>query len=60
MLFEAQVARTPDLQAVVDGDKKYTYRELNEASNTLAAYLRTQGVKTETVVGIFMERSAVR
>jgi len=58
VLFEAQVARTPDLPALVDGKNQYTYQELNELADTLAAYLRTQGVMTETVVGIFMDRSA--
>lgn len=56
-LFEAQVESTPDQIALVFGDEKLTYRELNERANRLAHYLRRQGVKAETIVGVMLERS---
>ncbi|MBW4636662.1 MAG: amino acid adenylation domain-containing protein [Gloeocapsa sp. UFS-A4-WI-NPMV-4B04] len=56
-LFEAQAARTPDAVAVVFGDQKLTYRELNQRANQLADYLQQLGVKPEILVGICVERS---
>ena len=57
-LFEAQVARTPDAQALVYSlaGEIFTYRELNERANQLAHHLRALGVKPEVVVGVSMER----
>jgi non-ribosomal peptide synthetase component F len=56
-LFEAQVERTPQASALVAGDDRLTYRELNARANQLAHYLRSAGVGPESLVGIFMERS---
>ena len=56
-LFEAQTARTPDAVAVVCGEIHLTYRELNRRANQVAHYLRAQGVGTDTLVGLFTERS---
>jgi amino acid adenylation domain-containing protein len=56
-LFEAQVSRTPDAAAVVDEKVSLTYEELNQRANQLAHYLRKQGVDTEVVVGLCLERS---
>jgi amino acid adenylation domain-containing protein len=56
-LFERQVERTPDAEAVVFGDRRLSYRELNSRANHLAHYLRSQGVGPETLVGISVERS---
>ena len=56
-LFEAQVDRTPDAIAVVFADEALTYRELNQRANQLAHYLSGVGVGTETLVGIYLERS---
>ncbi|MDZ8183857.1 MAG: amino acid adenylation domain-containing protein [Nostoc sp. ChiSLP02] len=55
--FEAQVAKAPDAIAIKYATQEYTYRELNEQVNQLAHYLRKLGVRPETLVGIFMERS---
>ncbi|HEX8337891.1 MAG TPA: amino acid adenylation domain-containing protein, partial [Pyrinomonadaceae bacterium] len=55
-LFEAQAARTPEAVALVCGDTRLTYRELNERANRLARYLRKQGAGAETLVAIYMER----
>ncbi|MFB2973198.1 amino acid adenylation domain-containing protein [Aerosakkonema sp. BLCC-F183] len=56
-LFEAQVEQTPQNIAVVFGEQQLTYRELNAKANCLAHYLQSQGVKSETKVGICLERS---
>ncbi len=56
-LFEAQVSRTPDAIAVVYEDQHLTYAELNRRSNRLAHYLQGQGVGSEIIVGICVERS---
>ena len=56
-LFEAQVERTPDLTALIFGNERLTYRELNNRSNQLARHLQTLGVSAEVFVGICAERS---
>ncbi|BFM45316.1 hypothetical protein CFS9_39570 [Flavobacterium sp. CFS9] len=56
-LFTEQVKQTPTAIAVVYEDEKLTYKELDERSNQLAHYLREQGVKPDTLVGICLERS---
>ena len=55
-LFEAQVKRTPEATAVVCGDEKISYDELNRRANQRAHYLRKKGVKPENRVGICTER----
>ncbi len=56
-LFEIQVEKTPDAVAIVFGEKKITYCELNRRANQLAHYLMHIGVKPEVLVGICVERS---
>ena len=56
-LFEEQVKRTPDTVALVFGNQRLTYMELNQRANQLAHYLSTLGVEPDVLVGIFMERS---
>ncbi|BAZ49869.1 amino acid adenylation domain-containing protein [Nostoc sp. NIES-4103] len=56
-LFEAQVEQTPNAIAVVLGDEKLTYRELNQQANQLAHHLQTLGVEPEKLVGICMDYS---
>ena len=57
-LFEAQVERTPNAVAVVFGEERLTYRELNTRANQLAHYLsRNKGVVPETLVGVCMTSS---
>lgn len=55
-LFEEQVEKTPDNVAVVFEDKKLTYKELNEKANSLARYLRSQGIKPGTVIGLRLNK----
>lgn len=56
-LFEQQVEKTPDAVAVVFGEQKLTYQELNYLANQLAHYLQRLGVAPEILVGICVERS---
>ena len=56
-VFEAQVARTPDVVAVSCADTRLTYRELNRRANQVAHYLQGLGVGPEGLVGLCMERS---
>lgn len=56
-LFEEQVVCTPNNIAVICADQQLTYQELNDRANQLAHYLRSLGVKPETLVGICVERS---
>nr|UXB95126.1 non ribosomal peptide synthetase [Pseudomonas syringae] len=57
-LFEAQVQRTPDAFAVISGEQRLSYRQLNEQANRLAHALRKQGVQPDSRVGICVERGA--
>ncbi|AKJ03530.1 Malonyl CoA-acyl carrier protein transacylase [Archangium gephyra] len=56
-LFEAQVERTPEALAVVAGESRLTYRELNRRANQLAWHLRELGVGPDVPVGLFLDRS---
>jgi amino acid adenylation domain-containing protein len=56
-VFEATAARLADEIAVVGGDVRLTYQELNERANQLANYLRTQGVQADTRVGLCADRT---
>lgn len=58
-LVEAQVARTPEKEAILDAGcrRKLTYSELNARANQVAHHLLALGVKPDDLVGICMERS---
>lgn len=56
-LFEYRTKRTPDAVAVIGSANQMTYGELNQASNQLANYLISLGVKEEVIVGIYLERT---
>jgi len=55
--IEAQAEKTPEAVAVVCRNRRFTYREINERANQVAAHLCKLGVKTEVLVGICAERS---
>jgi amino acid adenylation domain-containing protein len=57
-LFEAHAERAPASIALVDGDRRLTYRELDERANRLAHHLQKLGVTANAPVGICMNRSA--
>ncbi|WP_181215980.1 non-ribosomal peptide synthetase, partial [Mesobacillus foraminis] len=56
-LFEEQVQKEPSRTAVVHGERKISYSQLNGMANQVARSLRRQGVQREQVVGILTERS---
>ena len=56
-LFEEQAEKTPNEIAIVFENQQLTYQELNSRANQLAHYLQQQGVKSDTIVGISMDRS---
>lgn len=57
-LFEAQVERTPDAEAVIYQAERLSYQALNNRANQIAHRLRKEGVGPEVRVGIFLERSS--
>ena len=52
-LFEAVADAVPDRLALVAGDRRLTYRELDERANRVAHYLRDVGVLPGQHVGIY-------
>src|SRR5208283_4705830 len=56
-LFEKAAMRAPNRIAVECGGQSLTYGELNAKANRLANHLRESGVKPESCIGIFLERS---
>ncbi len=56
-IFEAQVEQTPENTAVSFEEQSYTYAELNQRANQLAHHLQKLGVKPDTRVGLFVDRS---
>jgi amino acid adenylation domain-containing protein len=56
-LVSEQAARTPDVIAVVHGERKLVFKELNQRANQLADYLCKKGVRKDTPVGICLKRS---
>jgi len=56
-LFEAQVKRSPHAVAVGFEGEQLTYQELNKRANQLARQLCSLGIRSETPVGVYMERS---
>ncbi|ASR47662.1 non-ribosomal peptide synthetase [Paenibacillus kribbensis] len=56
-LFEEQAQQTPQQVAVVYGQDRLTYGELNEKASRMAHTLRKLGICTEQTVGIVAERS---
>lgn len=53
-MIEAQARRTPERIALVCGDAKLTYRQVNDRANALAARLAGAGVTAGTVVPVIM------
>jgi amino acid adenylation domain-containing protein/non-ribosomal peptide synthase protein (TIGR01720 family) len=58
VLFAEHVARCPEAVAITCGDRSWTYREVDEASNRLAHMLAARGVGPGEYVALLLERSA--
>lgn len=56
-LFEEQVQKTPDAIALVFEKQTMSYRLLNQKVNSLATYLRSQGIINNSIVGVMLPRS---
>jgi amino acid adenylation domain-containing protein len=56
-MFREQAARTPLATAVVFGERRLSYRELDERANQLAHLLTARGAGPEVSVGVCMPRS---
>ncbi|WP_051892658.1 amino acid adenylation domain-containing protein [Streptomyces erythrochromogenes] len=56
--FEAQAARTPDATALVAGDTRLSWAELNARADHLAHRLTAAGAGPQTVVALALPRSA--
>ncbi len=56
-LFRRQAKLTPDAIAVIAGERKLTYRELEISSDNIATELIRQGAGPDTLTGLCMYRS---
>ena len=56
-VFEEQAQTTPQNIAVVFEGEEISYEDLNRRANQLAHHLRSLGVRAETPVGLYVERS---
>ena len=57
-IFAATVASRSDHVAMVFGERRLTYRDVNEASDAIARGLLRLGIGPGSVVGLWMERGA--
>ncbi|GIF07046.1 non-ribosomal peptide synthetase [Actinoplanes siamensis] len=55
--FRARVRRDPHAVAVVSGDRRLTYRDLDERAGRLAGRLRDRGLRPGDVAAVLMRRS---
>jgi non-ribosomal peptide synthetase component F len=56
-LVALQAHAVPDAVAIIGGDKKLPYGEMNARANHLANLLRSRGIKAEIPGALFLERS---
>jgi amino acid adenylation domain-containing protein len=56
--FEEVVESNPQATALICGEERLTYQQLNERANQLAHYLIKQGIGSEALVGLSLERSS--
>src|SRR5262245_57352570 len=54
-IFEHTVDAVPDRLALVDGDTRLTFQELDERANRVAHALRDRGVKPGDHVGVYAQ-----
>ena len=56
-LFADQVSRAPRAEAVILGEQRLTYADLEDRANQIAHHLQSHGVGPEAIVGICIDRS---
>ncbi|WP_240903879.1 non-ribosomal peptide synthetase, partial [Chengkuizengella sediminis] len=56
-LFDEQLKLNPTNKAIVHADEEITYEDLDKKVNSIAQFLIHEGVKTETIVSLMLERS---
>ncbi|WP_316159141.1 MULTISPECIES: non-ribosomal peptide synthetase [unclassified Bradyrhizobium] len=56
--IEARAKAVPDAVAIVCGDRRISYGELNARANRLARRLQARGIGADVVVGLALERDA--
>jgi amino acid adenylation domain-containing protein len=56
-LFEAQALKRPSALALLFGQERVTYAQLDRSSNQVAHLLRRHGVGRDVLVGVCMDRS---
>ena len=56
-LFRRQAEKTPDGIAAVCLDKTLTYKELDQITDNVAAFLKSKGIGRENVVSVLIPRS---
>jgi amino acid adenylation domain-containing protein/non-ribosomal peptide synthase protein (TIGR01720 family) len=56
-LFEEQASRTPEIEALLYEQQRWSYAQLNARANRLAHYLISHGVGPEQIVAIALPRS---
>src|SRR5215813_9282240 len=56
-LLEISARRSPDKEAVIDGTRRFSYREFAARVERVAAVLHTHGVKRRDRVAIFLDKS---
>ena len=57
-LLEQQAQSNPDAIAIISGDERLSYRQLNTGTTALAHWLSMQDLGPDRLVGIAIERSA--
>lgn len=55
-LFREQVVKTPDMTALIFGNRRFTYRELDEMSDSLSRHLRNTGNCRNEIIPIIAKR----
>ena len=56
-LFSQTTRRSPEKTAIICEGVRLSYEKLNNDSDLLAQYLMSKGIRRESVVGVYMERS---
>ncbi|WP_406475060.1 amino acid adenylation domain-containing protein [Streptomyces sp. NBC_01615] len=57
-LFEEQAERAPEATALIHGDERLSYAELDARADRMAGLLAGHGVRRGDTVGVYLERSA--